>query len=152
MQRFVAHFGLLAFTVGTAFLLPSCEGGAKRYPETGATLEGTITYNNQRVPLALVIVASKSSSATGKADEEGNYKVENAPLGEVEIGVNTDAAKGELMSRTMAGAYKGPDGKGGGKVAAPKIVEVPSKFFNPESSGLKTTVNKGANTFDLTLK
>lgn len=152
MQRFSVPFGLLAFTFGAAILLSSCGERGQRYEETGATLEGTITYGNQRVPLALVIVTGKSSSATGQVDEEGRYKVENVPLGEVQIGINTEAAKGELMSKMMAGAYKGPEGKEAGKVAMPKLVELPPNYFTPETSGIKTTINKGSNTYDIILK
>jgi hypothetical protein len=151
MQRFGARFGLFAFTATTALLLSSCGEQAKRYPETGATLEGTITYGKQPVPLALVIVAAEGSSATAKADEEGRYKVENAPLGEVNIGVNTDAAQGELRSKMMAGAYKGPEARGAGKAVMPKLVAVPARFFSPETSGIKTTVDKGDNTYNIVI-
>jgi hypothetical protein len=152
MRQSVARFGLFASLAGTALLLSSCGERGQRYPETGATLEGRVTYGKDPVPLALVIVAAQGSSATGRADEEGRYKVENAPLGEVTIGVNTDAAKGEFTSRMMAGAYKGPEARGAGKVVMPKIVVVPPRFFNPETSGIKTTVTKGTNAFDIVVK
>ena len=34
---------------------------------------------------------------------------------------------------------------------APRIVGVPKKYFDPAKSGIKTTVNKGENTFDIVL-
>lgn len=151
-MRSATRFGLLALLAGAFVFLASCGERGQRYPETGATLEGVVKYRNKPVPLALVIVVGKDTSANGKADEEGRFKVENVPLGEVEIGVNTDAAKGEMMSKSMAGAYKGPDGKGAGKLKMPELVEVPNKYFDPTGSGIKTTVKKGANTYDIELK
>lgn len=143
----LAHVALATLVLWSA----GCEKGHRR-TETGATLEGTITYGSQKVPAALVIVAGKDHSATGNVGEDGRYKVENAPLGEVNIGVNTAAARGEMQSKIMAEAYKGPGAKGVGKASKLQIVDVPGKYGTPESSGITTTVNKGANTYDIVIK
>jgi hypothetical protein len=50
----------------------------------------------------------------------------------------------------MAEAYRGPEAKGSGKTTV-KIVKVPEKYFDPEKSGIKTTVNKGNNTYDIVI-
>jgi hypothetical protein len=115
-----------------------------RYPETGATLEGTITYGKDMVGAALVVVQNDSGSATAFVDDNGRFKLNNVPLGEVRIGVNTDAGKGQAMGKLMAQSQ----GKAQG---GPKIVDVPSRFANPATSGLKTTIQKGANTFDIVI-
>jgi hypothetical protein len=39
-------------------------------------------------------------------------------------------------------------GKGKG---APRIVDVPSKFADPAKSGIKTTISKGENKFDIVI-
>jgi len=115
-----------------------------RRPETGATLEGTVKYGDQNVMVGLVIVQNDKGSAQGFIDDEGRYKLENVPTGEVNVAVNTDAGKGQLMSRAMS------QSKGKAK-GLPKVVELPAKFQNPGQSGIKTTVNKGANEFNIVI-
>jgi hypothetical protein len=107
----------------------SIGGGGVRIPETGATLEGTVKYGSEPVKAALIIVKNQSGEATGMIDEEtGRYKVENVPLGEVNIAVNTEAAKGQMMGKMMSGYYKGPEAKAKGITSPPKILEVPAKY------------------------
>jgi hypothetical protein len=118
----------------------SCNGRYEPLPETGARLEGTVTYGHEKVPAATIIVAGQAGASTGHIGDDGRYKVENAPLGEVTIGVNTAAARGEAMGKAMA-----PGGK------AFKMVEVPTKYQDPTKSGIKFTVNKGENTFDIAI-
>jgi hypothetical protein len=115
-----------------------------RRPETGATLEGKVSYGDQKVAVGLVIVQNDSGMAQGFIDDEGRYKLENVPIGEVNIAVNTDAGKGQLMSRAMS------QSKGKAK-GLPKVVELPAKFQNPGQSGLKTTVNKGPNEYNIVI-
>jgi hypothetical protein len=47
--------------------------------------------------------------------------------------------------------YSGPEGKPGRRKAAPKFLTVPTKYFDPATSGLKTTINKGINTYDIVI-
>jgi hypothetical protein len=134
----------LAF-FGLVLILAGCFGPREvRYPETGATLEGNVTYGNEKVGAALVIAQNASGSATAFVDESGHYKLENVPLGEVNLAVNTEAGKGQAMGRVRAQA------KGKAKGAA-KILEVPSRYAAPATSGIKTTINEGANTFDIVI-
>ena len=68
--------------------LTSC--GSGRYepiPETGASLTGTVTYKKELLKIGMVIVAGKTG-ATGEIGEDGRYKVENVPLGEVTLAIN----------------------------------------------------------------
>jgi hypothetical protein len=147
------------FTLGvTVLLVTACAGltscgyyvKEERLPETGATLEGTITYGNEKVPVALIIVAGTNSSAQGHVDEvTGRYSVANVPLGPVKIGVNVKAAEGEMTGKMMSGWYQGPEAKKQGIVAPPKVVNIPTKYFEPNTSGITTTINAGNNTFDI---
>jgi hypothetical protein len=122
----------------------ACKGGDVTYPETGATLEGTVTYGTGKVGVALVIAQNGTGSAQAFVDGNGRYKLENVPLGEVNIGVNTEAGKGNAMGQAMA--------KSQGKAkSVPTIIDVPSRFAKPTESGIKTTINKGANTFDIVI-
>jgi hypothetical protein len=141
--------GMLLVCLCGSALLAGCRVPEIRLPETGATLEGTIQYGGEAVSIALVIVASDTASATGYVETDGRYKVENVPLGEVKIGVNTEAARGQYISQAMAQSYKGPGGKAKG--AAPKFVSVPQKYWEPDTSGISTTTKKGLNTFDIVL-
>jgi hypothetical protein len=151
-MRLELRHGGAFLILSSALLAASCGYGVReeRLPESGATLEGTVAYGGEKVQAALIIVAGEKGSATGNVDEAtGRYRIENAPLGPVKIGVNTDAAKGEMMGKVMAGYYKGPEAKSRGIVAPPKIVDVPPKYRKPDTSGLTTTINEGANTFDI---
>ena len=117
-----------------------------RLPESGADLKGTVTFNGEKVMAALIIVRSATGSAEGSIGEDGSFNVKNAPLGEVSIGVNTDAGKGELRGKMMARAQtKQP-------LPMPKIIDLPPKYFDPNTSGIHTTVNKGSNTYDVVIK
>jgi hypothetical protein len=146
---------LQALALLTALVLglgaAGCGPRGRRLAETGATLEGTITYGKDKVPLAEVTVMGANAMATGTVGEDGRYRVENVPLGEVTIGVNTDAARGELQSKIMAQSYRGPEAKGRTRAAIPKMVDVPRKYAELETSDIKTTVSKGVNTFDIVI-
>jgi hypothetical protein len=130
--------------LGFLLLLAGCGLGVHevRYPETGATLEGTVTYGKDKVGAALVVAQNGSGSATAFVDDDGHFKLENVPLGEVNLAVNTEAGKGQAMGKAMAAAQ----GKAKG---APKIIDVPSRFADPSKSGIKITINKGPNTYDI---
>jgi hypothetical protein len=145
MLRFMTVVVLTGLVAGQT----GCDPYEVRLPVTGATLEGTVRYGNEPVPLALIVVMGESGSATGMV-EQGRYKVENVPLGPVRIGVNTEAARGQFISQQMAQSYKGPGSKGGGS-PPPRFLSVPSKYAEPENSGLTTTIQKGPNTFDIVL-
>jgi hypothetical protein len=132
-----------------ASLFVACSPYEARLPETGATLEGTVTYGNEKVSIALVSVFNEKGQALGQIDDTGRYKVENVPLGDVKIGVNTEAMRSQVISQQMAAAYKG---KGGTRPPAPKFVSLPAKLQDPETSGITTTIKKGANSFDIVLK
>ena len=140
MRRMLHRLAVPA-AVGLCLLLAGCRGRYTKLPETEATLEGTVTRGSDKVPSALVIVQGTEGSATGYTDDDGHYKIDNVPLGEVHIAVNTDAGKGAMKSRQMArsqGKQKGP---------LPKMVDVPPKYADPTSSGITTTIEKGENTF-----
>jgi hypothetical protein len=132
--------------LGLGLLLIGCTRGVDeiRYPETGATLEGTVTFGGDKVGAALVVAENGTGSANAFVDDNGHYKLENVPLGEVNIGVNTDAGKARAKGLSQAQSQ----GKAKG---APRIVEVPNRFADPAKSGIKTTVNKGTNTFDIAI-
>ena len=126
----------------------SVRSDLEELPKTNAVLEGTITYNGDPVPNALVIVAGTSFSATSFLSTPGKYQVQNAPLGDVKIAVNTAAAAGRMRAQVMAQS-KGKPAPG---ASAPGLIAIPEKFANPESSGITTNIKEGSNTFDIAIK
>lgn len=137
---------VLTISLVLGFLVAaSCGKRIERLQLSNATLEGTVTYQGKAVPFALIIVTNGKESATANADANGKFKVEHVPLGQVQIGVNTDAAKGIAMSAIMAAQ------RGGGS-PPPPLVDVPKKYFEPSTSGITTTIQDGANTFDINLE
>jgi hypothetical protein len=144
MQVISTRLALAGWFSGLALLAASCGERGERLPETGASLEGTITYGGVRVPFAMVTVMGENGMATGHVGDDGRYQIANVPLGEVRIGVNTMAAKGEYVSRVMA------ESRGRGK-ALSKFIDVPAKYHDPETSGLRTAVSKGVNTFEIVI-
>ncbi|MEO2091495.1 MAG: hypothetical protein ABGY75_18720, partial [Gemmataceae bacterium] len=119
----------------------------------GATLEGTISYGGEQLHYAQIQVSGGGKVATGTIGEDGRYKVENAPTGEVTIGVNPKAAMSRYQTDVMQGGAMtgGPEGKAGRKKTAVKFTDIPEQFYEPDKSGLKTTVNKGSNTYDIVI-
>jgi hypothetical protein len=123
-------------------LVAGCDIGPRRLPESGATLEGTVTYGQDKVLVAMIIAQGESGSAQEFIGEDGRYKLQNVPLGEVRLAVNVRAGKGNLTSQQMNPANKGK---------LPKVTEVPDKYGDPTTSGIKTTISKGENTYNIVI-
>jgi hypothetical protein len=131
-------------------LITACGVRESKLEESGATLTGTITYNGAQIEFAQVTVrGAKGENAIGIVGEDGKYKVENAPLGDVTIAVNTAAQQGAFTAKMMAQGAAAADPNAPKKRSDPKFVNVPEKYYEPEKSGLKTTIQKGENTFDI---
>jgi hypothetical protein len=131
--------------LGLGLLLAGCSRYSEvRYAETGATLEGTVKYGKDKLEVAMVSAQNASGSAQAFVDENGRFKMVNVPLGQVSLGVDTEAGKGQAMGRIMAAAQS----KG---AKAPRIIEVPKTFADPNKSGISTTISVGENTFDIVI-
>jgi hypothetical protein len=135
----------LVILAAVSLLMPGCFGPSEvKYPETGATLIGTVSYGKDKVGAALVLAQNASGSASAFVDEQGNFELTNVPLGQVNIAVNTDAGKGQAMGKLMAQSQ----GKAKG---APRIIDVPKHYSDPTKSGIKTTVAVGENRYDIVI-
>lgn len=134
-----------------ALALTACGQRDIVIPTTGNSLTGIVKYGNEQLQFAMVLVSGGLSQTQGMIREDGTYFVDNCPEGDVLVAVNSDAGRGMFMSKSMAaGAYAGPDAKGAGKKKVDvKFIEVPKKYFDPTTSGLKTTIAKGENKFDI---
>ena len=144
------QIGLIIALFGVAGFLfyYSTWSDERRIVLSQATATGKVTYKGKPVPYALIIMSNDRISSTGAADADGNYTVSNAPPGKVLVGVNTDAGRGMLMSATMAAM------QGGDKSSKPSFLDVPKKFFAPETSGLTVEVKdrKEPNNIDIEIK
>jgi hypothetical protein len=141
MRRGISRLFSGSIFAGMAFLLCSCGEKGESVPQTGATLDGTVQYGDEPVHFALVIaVGQVGASAQGRISEDGHYHLDNVPLGEVKISVNTPAGEGDWRTYSM-----NPANKGGGK----KRIQVPEKYYKPETTTLKTNINKGPNTYEI---
>jgi hypothetical protein len=144
----------VALLVGmlTVFSL-SCSVNGPEVPmaQTGASLEGKVYYGDSVVTNSMIIVVFQGSnpgSSISSSDDEGNYKVENAPLGKVIIGVNSEAAKGKAFGAAMATVNPLEKGKVK-KLTLPKVSDVPKKYHEPDTSGISTEIKSGKNEFDI---
>jgi hypothetical protein len=139
---------LLLFVVAIFLVMRAFKSEEQRLVLSKASLQGTVSYKGKPVPYALVIVNGKDSSATGMADESGAYFVQHAPVGEVEIAVNTVAGRGMQHGRMMAAAMSGD------RSSQPNFVDVPQKYFNPDTSGITAVIENetGNNDFDIVIQ
>jgi len=143
MRRTLTRYAILG-VAGLFVGLVGCDSGKGTRPQTGAKMDGTVMYGDQKVMVALVIATGANGSSQAFIDDDGMYHMENVPLGEVNIAVNTDAGKGNQISKIMAASRGKPK-------AMPRVLDVPNKYFDPTKSGIKTTVNAGDNTFNIVL-
>ncbi len=143
MRRSIRFGRACSVALSLLMVLPvSCGRHERRLPESGATLHGTIKHNGEQLQFAMIIVLADSGSVTGKIGDDGQYKVENVPLGEVKVGVNTEAATGDYQSKIRQASLT----KGGPK---PKFIAIPKQYHDPGTSGFKKSIEKGVNTYDI---
>ena len=147
-MRWMFQAGAFLLFTGLVVVVVGCgDPKNEKLPETGANLEGTVTYNGKKVMAALIIVQTPKGASQGEIDENGVYHVQNVPVGDVNIGVNTTAGKGMMRGKIMA--------KTAGKqadVKIPEMIDIPPKYFDPTTSGIKTTTNPGDNKYDIVIK
>jgi hypothetical protein len=133
---------LVVFTVG-------CGG-----PEN---VSGKVTYKGKPVTYGSVTMfASDGVPRYGELGEGGAYTVEDVPVGEVQVAVQSpnpvDAALAESdkFGKQDPGTQQALPAKPG--VIPGKWFPIPSRYENVRDSGLVFTVESGANSFDIDLK
>ncbi len=139
-------FGLLILSAGC--------GGVKR--SVGhAEVTGRVLYQGKPLPGGVVnfVTVEGSFASTGIIDPNGNYQI-SSPEGEVQIGVSNkmlahEAANIKEESVKTARQEKSKGGKGA--VVKGYYVDLPTKYHDPTTSGLKYTVKPGPQTHDIEL-
>jgi hypothetical protein len=146
------------------FLLASGCGTSK----TGASsVSGKITYNGQKVTAGNVTLYPKEGAPVPVGiQSDGTYTSTDMIPGEYTVTVETESARPH-EAPVYGGGRGGAPAKGeggmqpgaGGMSPRPKdaqqstgtYTKIPDKYSKKETSGLKTTVGKGKNTYDIPL-
>ncbi len=147
-------FGGLSFAVLTLAL------GCKKSPYTvgEAEVSGKVFFDGKPLPGGQVsfVAVNGALAARGDIGEDGQYQIK-APIGEVQIGVNNrmlapiQPGKGPPKGRMhpTAEGFVSDDEKR--KALKGRWVDLPSKYADPATSGLKYTVTPGNQTHDIQL-
>ena len=131
--------------------LAGCSGGSG----SSATVKGTVKYKGALVKVGTVtfVSADKSKAAGSPIKEDGTYSVEQAPVGEVVITVDTSSADPQRLAATIAMAKKGnvPANSPNAPPSVEKLQKmaelytaIPAKYADAATSPLKHTVQGGA--------
>lgn len=144
-------------------LLVNASGCGPDYKARGA-VKGHVTTGKKSLTTGTVMFYAKSGvTASAHIDPDGNYVMNDAPLGECVVTVTVTPLPRDpsVRARLKGGGpkvpeMKNPEDKGGpGLPSAPvvpkEVVSIDEKYSNPETSGLKFTVAKGEQTYDIEL-
>jgi hypothetical protein len=116
----------------------------------GPTVRGKVTLNGAPAKVVTVtFLGAANQQKTATTDNNGEFRLDKPPVGSVQVTVKS------LATSLPMPAARPPVGKGADKlppINAPETVEVPSKYSNPATSGLTTTLGKGRNTYDIKLE
>jgi hypothetical protein len=150
---------------GLLFLagLLAASAGCGPNQKARAVVKGNVKFFDKHLTAGSVTFIGKDGvlSGTGNIDYDGNYTVADAPLGPCTVVVKvpelTNMPAGMKPPKPPPGVpdMKPPGGEGGGSDASlidpSKIVKIPGKYAKPDTSGLSFTVERGQNSYDITL-
>jgi hypothetical protein len=146
-------------------LLALAAGCGPNYKARG-TVKGKVTFGGKNLTAGSVVFNGKNN-LTGSAaiDKNGNYVMNDAPLGEVKITVTVPPLPPGGIARMRAGP--GVKAAKGTKSVDPEdpsksisimsdtpdhVVPIPVKYGSVETTDLTYTVEKGEQTHDIPLK
>jgi hypothetical protein len=128
-----------------------------------AAVKGNVKFFDKHLTAGSVTFVGKDGilSGSGNIDFDGNYVVNDAPLGPCSVVVKVPqtphlppGTKGPQPPPGVS-PVRPPGGEGGGDdsslIDPSKIVQIPGKYAKPETSGLNFIVEKGENKYDITL-
>jgi hypothetical protein len=172
MRGYARGFGWLGFLgrMGLLLLLPVVSGCGS----SQAKVSGQVLHNGAPLPggrLTFQPMSPEQNAVSVEIDEQGNYEVV-LPVGQVQVGVDNrelepsgpqsaglpqqlppdikpDALK--VLGRRQAGiSQSGPQQNAPEKLAG-KYVQIPSKYYEPETSDLGFMVQTGSQTHNIEL-
>ncbi len=126
------------------------------------SVKGQVKIGDKNLTAGTVLFTAKDKKATGSAviDQNGNYEMKDAPVGEVMVSVTVPKVMGiggkmPQMPNAPADAGMKAGGvdmtAGTGMIDPSKVVPIPEKYADPDSSLLTFKVEKGAQTHNITL-
>jgi hypothetical protein len=115
------------------------------------TVSGKVTYQGKPLKTGFVTFTPDKGPAVNSAiDSEGNYKVENVPVGTARISVREEA---NASSETLSKVQNPRDPQEMMKAMRQTAVStIPRKYNTPEESELTYTVQQGPQEHDIDLK
>ena len=127
-----------------------------------AVVKGKVTIGEKHLTAGTVaFFADGNRSGSGRIDEEGNYTISDAPIGDCKVTVSVPkmgmagmmgAKKDMAGSPTKMQDPNDPEKNMTAPAIDPKkIVPIPDKYADAATSGLTFKVEKGDNTFDIKL-
>jgi hypothetical protein len=143
---------------GTALvLIAACllSGCGKKF----GSVSGSVKYKGKALTggqVAFIPAAPGGETATGLIDSSGSYTIEKVVAGPCKITVFTSAAgsggkaAGKMMDAGKMGKADGGKSKVGVAGDVPSV-QVPSKFAEPDTSGLSFEVKQGTNSHDINI-
>jgi len=141
----VAGLGLLVIVMAFFF------SGKK-----SATVTGRITYQGKPVIWgSVVLVGPDGRCASGRIEPDGTYRVENASLGAVSVGVISRDPLVQNWATNLKSSRVRPSAK---LFSAPPPVDrqrwfpLPPQYEEPAVSGVTLLLKKGANETDIALQ
>ncbi|MSR31400.1 MAG: carboxypeptidase regulatory-like domain-containing protein [Gemmataceae bacterium] len=157
-------FRLLA--LGLFLGLLGCGGGGGVGPRS--TVKGKVTVGGKG-PLTggtIQFIPANGSYGAGVISDDGSYTVTDAPVGECKVVVDNSnlagpsgGAPGVKMGKgkdnsKMGAAPKGAiiPGEMGGAKTASKYMKIDASFSKAETTSLKATLTRGANSVDFDVK
>lgn len=144
-QRSAVRCAATAVLALVAPVLAGCGGSGK------GDVSGKITYNGQTLPYGSVQFMSPGGAFVSMIESDGSYSIKGVAAGISKISITCQDPKYAEFMKQLSESARNP------KVPKPKgnpedFDKIPSKFTNPESSGLTYTVKSGSQTFDIELK
>jgi len=120
----------------------------------GGTMSGVIKYKGMPLKGGAVVFITPTKNVRGDIDENGRYKVENVPLGEATVTVDTESLKPVKTPKlnTPPKGVEPPVGYKAPNSQADRYVPIPKEYRDPKTTKLKVTVTGGHQEQDLTLE
>jgi hypothetical protein len=158
MKRPAVRCPRLAPVAAALGLLALCGCG----PKPKAAVKGTVTWAGQPVKMGTVVFVAADdpgSAGSGEIDANGNYTVNDAPIGNDKVYISLPprpmgpAGMPAPPSGMTMPADKKPGAPGGMGSDNPRDypVSLPDKYKSADATDVKFKVEKGQNTFNITL-
>jgi hypothetical protein len=144
-------------------LIVTAVGCGPDYKSRGV-VKGRVTFNKQPLPAGTVTFYGPQGGMTGvgQIDAQGNYEVKDAPVGECQVTVTVPQLPMDpsVRARLKGGGpklpgVKNPDESSPSLPSNPTVPKdirpIDAKYSKPDTSGLKFTVQKGEQTYNIDL-